>query len=79
MTGSGDLPTVIFVYALIVGLPIVFVAWKVLKGSKRRKLRDINFFAEERARVDEYERTSPPLRKARRNWGWRVLDGMIGA
>ncbi|KAL0060687.1 general amino acid permease agp2 [Marasmius tenuissimus] len=79
MTGSGDLPTVIFVYALIVGLPIVFVAWKILKGSKRRKLQDINFFAEERTKVDEYERRAPPLRKARRNWGWRVLDGMIGA
>ncbi|KAF9258326.1 general amino acid permease AGP2 [Marasmius fiardii PR-910] len=77
MTGKWDVPTVIFVYALIVGLPVLFVGWKLRMGSKIRRLDEISFFAQERGKVDEYEMNSIVERKEGR-WFHKVLEFMMG-
>ncbi|KAG7091620.1 hypothetical protein E1B28_010639 [Marasmius oreades] len=79
MTGKWDVPTVIFVYALIVGLPLLFIGWKFWKSSELRRLEDISFFAQERAKVDEYEESSV-LNAIGRRKGWmlKVVDWVLG-
>ncbi|KAF8660620.1 hypothetical protein AX16_001599 [Volvariella volvacea WC 439] len=55
LPGRWAIPDFLFSYAMIGVVPFLFVCWKLYHRTQWRKLEEISFFAEERARVDEHE------------------------
>lgn len=55
LPGNWDVPTFLFSYMMIGLVPFLFLFWKVFKRTKWQNLRDVTFFATERARIDRYE------------------------
>ncbi|KAJ7087825.1 general amino acid permease AGP2 [Mycena epipterygia] len=57
LPGNWDIPTFLFSYAMLGVAPVLFVFWKVFKGTTWQRAEDTTFFEKEREELDQYEET----------------------
>ncbi|KAF9265592.1 general amino acid permease AGP2 [Marasmius fiardii PR-910] len=55
LPGNWDVPTFLFSYCMIGVVPVLYLAWKIIHKTKVHDLKHIDFFARERAIIDQYE------------------------
>ncbi|KAL5605994.1 hypothetical protein BROUX41_006213 [Berkeleyomyces rouxiae] len=75
LPGNWDIPTFLFSYTMVMVVPVMFVVWKLLKGTTWRRREDVDLISgvEE---VEEY--TMNYVEEKETDWYNRILDKIFG-
>jgi len=60
LPGHWDVPTFLFSYAMLGIAPVLFLFWKIIRGTTWQSAEETTFFEKEREDVDQYEETHVP-------------------
>jgi yeast amino acid transporter len=59
LPGNWDVPTFLFSYLMVIVVPVLFCAWKIIHKTKWRRSEDIDLLKDKEG-IDEYERNYIP-------------------